>query len=88
MSVSVKGTSRGTITDANGEYILDVEAEVTLIFSFVGYQPAEMKVAEQTVINIELLVDSKMLGEVTVVSTGYQEMDKRLFTGFSRDAGT
>lgn len=81
VSVAVKGTSRGTITDANGEYALDVEPDITLIFSFVGYQPTEVKITEQTVINIELLVDSKMLGEVTVVSTGYQEMDKRLFTG-------
>lgn len=81
VNVTIKGTSRGTITDANGDYTIDAEPGTTLVFSFVGYTTSEMKVAGQTVINVVLEVDSKMLGEVTVVSTGYQEMDKRLFTG-------
>jgi TonB-linked SusC/RagA family outer membrane protein len=81
VSVSIKGTTRGTITNSNGEYAIDVEPGVVLVFSFVGYLPMEMKVTSETLMNVELQIDSKMLGEVTVVSTGYQEMDKRLFTG-------
>lgn len=81
VNVTVKGTSRGTITNANGEYVIDADEGATLVFSFVGYLPAEAKVARETVINIELQVDARTLSEVTVVSTGYQEVDKRLFTG-------
>ncbi|HYG19669.1 MAG TPA: SusC/RagA family TonB-linked outer membrane protein [Ohtaekwangia sp.] len=81
VNVTVKGTTRGTITNANGEYTLEVDQGVTLVFSFVGYLTTEVIVSSETVINIALQVDAKTLNEVTVVSTGYQEMDKRLFTG-------
>ena len=81
VSVTVKGTSRGTITNANGEYMIEVERGATLVFSFVGYLTTEATVTSETIINTVLQVDTKTLGEVVVVSTGYQEMDKRLFTG-------
>jgi TonB-linked SusC/RagA family outer membrane protein len=81
VNITVKGTTRGTITNAAGEYAIDVETGEILVFSFVGYISTEVKVTAETVIDIELQLDVKTLGEVTVVSTGYQEMDKRLFTG-------
>jgi TonB-linked SusC/RagA family outer membrane protein len=81
VSVSIKGTTRGTITDSNGDYTIDANAGATLVFSFVGYLSTEVVVSQTTVIDVVLQVDAKLLGEVTVVSTGYQEMDKRLFTG-------
>jgi TonB-linked SusC/RagA family outer membrane protein len=81
VNITVKGTTRGTITDAGGQYSIEVQTGEILVFSFVGYISTEVKVAAETVINIELQQDVKTLNEVTVVSTGYQEMDKRLFTG-------
>ncbi|RAW00522.1 SusC/RagA family TonB-linked outer membrane protein [Pseudochryseolinea flava] len=81
VNVTIKGTAQGTITNADGEYMIDVETGATLIFSFVGYLTAESVITNATTVNIELQVDAQTLGEITVVSTGYQEMDKRLFTG-------
>jgi TonB-linked SusC/RagA family outer membrane protein len=81
VNVTVKGTSTGTVTDTNGEYVIDVDPGATLVFSFVGYISTEVKVTGETRIDIELEVEAKTLNEVTVVSTGYQEVDKRLFTG-------
>jgi TonB-linked SusC/RagA family outer membrane protein len=81
VNITVKGSTRGTITNAVGEYSLEVEKGEVLVFSFVGYQSMEVTVNTETLIDIELQPDVKTLNEVTVVSTGYQEMDRRLFTG-------
>lgn len=81
VNVSVKGTNQGTITDVNGNYSIEVERGNVLVFSFVGYVSFEKTIDTETVIDVVLEPDLKTLGEVTVVSTGYQEMDKRLFTG-------
>jgi TonB-linked SusC/RagA family outer membrane protein len=81
VSVSVKGTSQGVMTDANGNFIIELENNATLVFSFVGYITQEIRVTAETTLSIVLQPDTKTLDEVTVVSTGYQEMDKRLFTG-------
>lgn len=81
VNITVKDTNRGTITDVNGRYSIEVPPDASLVFSFVGYVPQELVVGNKTVIDVELVVDAKTLNEVTVVSTGYQEVDKRLFTG-------
>jgi TonB-dependent SusC/RagA subfamily outer membrane receptor len=81
VNVSIKGLSKGTITDASGNYSLAVEADAILVFSFIGYISVEIPVNNQTVINTSLKENVTELGEVTVISTGYQDIDKRLFTG-------
>ena len=81
VNVSIKGVNKGTITDATGRYSLSVDANAVLIFSFIGYISTEVPVNNQTVINVSLKENVTQLGEVTVISTGYQDIDKRLFTG-------
>jgi TonB-linked SusC/RagA family outer membrane protein len=74
VNVILKGTSEGTITDANGEYKLTVPSrESVLIFSYVGYASVEMMVGEQSVINITLSPDATVLSEVIVVGYGTQK---------------
>ena len=80
-SVTIKGSPRGTITNANGEYSLEVEKGVTLTFSFIGYAAVDIVVNNQSSIDVELKEDITTLREVSVVSTGYQVVDERLFTG-------
>ncbi|RVU01238.1 TonB-dependent receptor [Mucilaginibacter limnophilus] len=71
VSVTVKGTTAGTQTDANGHYNLAVPAETSvLVFSYLGYQSTEIPVAGQTTINATLTDDTRQLAEVVV--TGYQ----------------
>lgn len=81
VNVSVKGQSKGTITNVSGEYTLEVEPEDVLVFSFIGYKTTEVPVNNRTRIDVALGEEVTELGEVTVISTGYQEIDKRLFTG-------
>ncbi|WP_229252672.1 SusC/RagA family TonB-linked outer membrane protein [Dyadobacter helix] len=75
VSIVVKGTQKGTTTDANGEFEIEVpNVESTLIFSFVGYEPQEILVGTQSVINVGLKADTKSLEEVVVI--GYGTMKK------------
>lgn len=80
VSVMIKGTQRGTITDTDGKYSVEVPDELAiLVFSFVGYLPQEIVVGRQTQINISLKVDTKSLEEVVVV--GYGTQKKKDLTG-------
>jgi TonB-linked SusC/RagA family outer membrane protein len=81
VNVTVKGTSKGTITNSEGDYVLEVESGSTLVFSFIGYKPVEVLIQSQTTVDVPMTEDITTLNEVAVVSTGYQVVDKRLFTG-------
>ncbi len=74
VSVVLKGTQRGTTTNAEGRFTLDVpNAASILVFSFVGYLPQELTVGNQTQVKVGLKTDSKSLGEVIVVGYGTQK---------------
>lgn len=74
VNVLIKGTSLGATTDATGSYALDVPSgdNHILVFSFIGYTTLEEVVANRTVVNVTLAVDSKTLEEVVVVGYGMQ----------------
>lgn len=79
VNVVVKGTSQGTITDAEGRYTLNVnEQNAVLVFSFVGYVPQEIVVGGRTNIDISLVVDNKALNEVVVTALGIKKEAKAL----------
>jgi TonB-linked SusC/RagA family outer membrane protein len=72
-NVTVKGTTVGAITDANGEYKLTLpENAKTLVLSFVGYLPQEITIGNQSVINVVLVSDIQALSEIVVVGYGTQ----------------
>ncbi|WP_373330573.1 SusC/RagA family TonB-linked outer membrane protein [Salmonirosea aquatica] len=74
VSILVKGTQRGTTTDAQGGFSLDVpDQTAVLVFSFVGYTPQEIVVGNRNTIEITLAVDEKILDEVVVVGFGTQK---------------
>lgn len=74
VSVVIKGTTRGAVTDPNGQYRLDVpDGNVTLVFSFVGYKAQEVPVGNQSAINLSLQADNKMLDEIVVIGYGTQK---------------
>jgi TonB-linked SusC/RagA family outer membrane protein len=74
VNVVIKGTSRGTTTDADGKYTIQVpDGNATLVFSFIGYATQEMPVAAQSVIDVALATDVQQLGEVIVVGYGTQQ---------------
>lgn len=67
VSVLVKGTKNGVLTDANGNYSINAEKGSVLVFSFTGYQSREIELANQTTIDMVLEESSTNLGEVVVV---------------------
>jgi iron complex outermembrane receptor protein len=73
VNVLEKGTSNGTVTDANGDYSITIGGDGTLIFSFVGYTSQEVPVANQSSINVSLKLDVTSLNEVVVIGYGTQE---------------
>lgn len=77
-TVRIKGTNKGTTTDANGNFSLDVEKGQTLEFSSVGMQKIEIKVGESANVAITLESDSR-LEEVIVV--GYGRVKRKDLTG-------
>jgi TonB-linked SusC/RagA family outer membrane protein len=73
VNVLVKGTSKGSVTDSDGQYILDnVTAADILVISFIGYNTEEIVVGGRTTIDIDLTPDVKTLSEVIVVGYGTQ----------------
>ena len=79
VSIKVVGTDRGTITDLDGNYKLDVAEDAILRFSFIGYKTQEVSVNGRTTINIQLQEDIEALEEVVVV--GYGAIKKSDLTG-------
>ncbi len=74
VSVQIKGTITGASTDVNGMYkISNTTPESVLSFTFIGFIPQEVKVGNQTTIDVTLLQDEKALDEVVVVGYGTQE---------------
>jgi len=80
VTVLVKGTSNGTITDVEGTYSLsNIPAEATLVFSFVGMKSQEVVVKDQTTVNITLTDET--IGIEEVVAIGYGTQKKVNLTG-------
>ncbi len=78
VSVTVKGSSQGVITDVDGKYTLQTEKGKILRFSYVGYTPREVK-ADSNEINVIMQEDASLLDEVVVV--GYGTMKRSDITG-------
>lgn len=80
VSVTVKGTTVGTTTGADGSYRLSVPSNArTLVFSFVNFEPIEMAIGSKTSFNVKLSSVEKSLQEVVV--TGYSREKKGQFAG-------
>ncbi len=80
VSVAVKGTTRGTTSDASGNYRISVPSDKSeLVFSAVGFVSQEITVGNQSTINLTLTTDTRSLNEVVVV--GYGTQKKSQLTG-------
>lgn len=74
VNVLIKGTTRGTTTDSQGKFTLEVEDENSiLVFSFIGYEEQEVIVGNTTQLNLSMQPDIKALEEVLVVGYGTQK---------------
>lgn len=70
VTIMVKGTPTGTVTDFDGNYSLEVPSNSTIVFSMIGYKTQEIKVNNRTHINVALAEDVEALDEVVVIGYG------------------
>ncbi|QKG79863.1 SusC/RagA family TonB-linked outer membrane protein [Tenuifilum thalassicum] len=77
VTVVVKGTSNGTTTNLDGNYMIKCNSNDILVFTFVGYQQQEVTVAGRETINISLKEEVKELDEVVVIGYGVQKKSDR-----------
>jgi hypothetical protein len=78
VSVSIKGTNKGTTTDGFGSFKINVPAKTVLIFRYVGFKTEEVLVSSQTSLNVVLIQDNKQLEEVVVTAMGIKKEAKTL----------
>jgi iron complex outermembrane recepter protein len=71
VSVVIKGTSKGVATDIDGKYSLQADAKDVLVFSFIGYDPKEVAVGDNTSLDVALTASDKSLSDVVVVGTRF-----------------
>lgn len=79
VSIIIRGTQQGTVTDINGYYSLSVQPSSVLIYSYIGYTSIEETVNGRATINITMSEDVSALDEVVVI--GYGTARKRDLTG-------
>lgn len=79
VSISAKGSSKGTTSSVDGSYSISVGEGASLVFSFVGYNAQTITVGNRSVIDVKLVVDNTQLSEVVVV--GYGTKKRVEFTG-------
>ncbi len=80
VSVQIMGTTNGTVTDVNGNYQIQAADNITLVFSFLGYEKTQIRIqGGKSAYNVQLSAASKGLNEVVVV--GYGTATKRDLTG-------
>lgn len=79
VNVVVKGTTLGTVTDADGNYTLSVPSGArTLTFTFIGYKTVDVEIGSQTTVSVSLETDITQLNEVVVSGLGWQAETRTL----------
>lgn len=78
VSIVVKGTTTGTVTDFDGNFELNAKPGDVLHFSYIGYAPVDYKVTANKAANIVMKEDTKALDEVVVTALGMKRAEKAL----------
>ena len=78
-SVVLKGTTTGATTDLDGNFMLIVDENATLVISYVGYEQMEVAVGGRSVVDVQLVLDAAQLEEIVVI--GYGSRQKKDLTG-------
>jgi TonB-linked SusC/RagA family outer membrane protein len=81
VAIMIKGTYKGTVTDTDGNYTIEVTEKEVLMFRFIGYKTKEVSVSGKTTINVVMEEEAAELAETTFISTGYQKIKPEQSTG-------
>ena len=79
VTIIVKGTTTGTVSDFDGNYTISIPENATLVYSYLGYVTKEVIVGNSNSINVSLIYDSTTLDEIVIVGFGTQK--KATLTG-------
>ena len=75
LTVQLKGTSTGTVTDVEGNYVIDAPSDGVLVLSFIGLKTEEVLIGGRTIVDVTMEPDISQLEELVVV--GYASRNKR-----------
>lgn len=78
VTVEVKGTTHGTVTDVRGHYELQTPENATLVFSYVGYLTQTIAVKGKETLNVQMKVNTNVLGETVVTALGVERKEHTL----------
>lgn len=78
VTIKIKGSTVGTVTDANGNFSLSAPDNAVLVFSFLGFETQEIPLAGKTYLTVKLTVSAKSLSEVVVTALGIKKDEKKL----------
>lgn len=78
VTIQVKGTSNGTITEIDGDYVITAKANDTLVYSYVGYQTQNIPVDGRSKIDVVMSTDAVMLDNVVVTALGIKRQKREL----------
>ncbi|MDR1610078.1 MAG: SusC/RagA family TonB-linked outer membrane protein [Candidatus Symbiothrix sp.] len=90
VTVNVKGSQRGTATDANGTYSINIQAgDKDLIFTYIGMKSRTVSIGNKTTVDVTMDDDMKMLNEVVITGLNISRPNRSLPSAQQRvDAGT
>ena len=78
MAIAIEGTTKGTITNAQGQFQINTESGEVLVFSSVGFQTIKIVVDGQTPLNITMQESLGSLGDVVVTALGIERQTQDL----------
>lgn len=87
VTIQVKGTTQGTVTDIDGRYEIEVESDGILIFSYIGFGTQEIEVNNRSVIDVAMEESASALDEVVVTALGIKREEKSLGYSVERISG-
>jgi TonB-linked SusC/RagA family outer membrane protein len=73
VSILLSGTSQGTVTDGEGNFVINAPGNGSLVFSFIGYQSQTVAINNRSAVDVQLVQESRSLGELVVVGYGTQK---------------
>lgn len=78
VNITVRGTNKGTTTDAGGNFSIDANKGDVLLISYVGYQEQQITVGDDRSLSISLVVSDQQMSEVVVTALGIRKESKRV----------
>lgn len=78
VSVLVKGTTRGTVSDLNGNYSIDASGKSVLVFSFIGLKTQQVQINGRSIVDVVMVSDNAKVDEVVVTALGIKRERKAL----------